>query len=72
MISHEDHDQISHVARLAVLGMCVRGVAGAEFEATDDVQVMRITVTRPVDGEQAAIDVEYFGGHPMPIGGFPL
>ena len=72
MISHDDHDQISHLARLAVLGMCVRGVAGAEFEAVDDAHVMRITVTRPVDGEQAAIDVEYFGAHPMAIGGFPL
>ncbi|MDO8717558.1 MAG: hypothetical protein Q7K20_01045 [Polaromonas sp.] len=67
-----DVEQIHHIARLAILAMCARGVAGAEFEASDEVHTVRLTVSRPVEGEQAAIDLEFFGLSSVPIGGVAL
>jgi hypothetical protein len=71
-LSFDDVEQIGHVARLAVFAMCARAVAGHEFEQSPEVQQVRVTVTRPAHGEQAAIDVEFLGTHPMPIGGMSL
>lgn len=67
-----DVEQISHIARMAILAMCARGVAGAEFESSDSVLSVRLTVVRPVEGEQAAIDLEFFGASSVPLGGVAL
>lgn len=71
-MSINDVEQIHHVARLAILAMCARGVAGAEFESSPEVLSVRLTVSRPVEGEQAAIDLEFIGSHPVPLGGMAL
>lgn len=67
-----DVEQIHHIARMAVLAMCARGVAGSEFEASDEVHSVRLTVSRPVEGEQAAIDLEFLGSSFIPLGGVAL
>ncbi len=66
-----DHDQIGHIARLAILAMCARGVAGSEFEASPEIQQVRFTVIR-TDGAEHAIDVEYFGTSQIPLAGMSL
>ena len=72
MLTHENMEQIAHVARMAVLAMCARGVAASEFETTPEVQQLRIIVHRPIDGEQPAIDLEFMGTHAIPLGGLSL
>lgn len=71
-MNHGDIEQIHHVARLAFLAMAARGVAGSEFEASDSVSVIRLTVSRPVEGEQAAVDLEILGASSVPLGGVAL
>lgn len=63
--------QVNHIARLAVLAMCARGVAAAEFDHAPEITEVRIVVTRD-DGAELAVDVEYIGAHSMPIGGLSL
>lgn len=41
-----DHEQIHHIARMAVLAMCARGVALSEFESAPEVQKVVISVRR--------------------------
>ena len=72
MQAPHDIEQIHHIARLAVLAMCARGVAGAEFETSDEVHQVRITVSRPVGQEQSAIDLEVIGTSNVPLGGVAL
>jgi hypothetical protein len=71
-MSPADHDQIGHIARLAVLAMCARGVASGEFEADTEVQQVRFTVSRLPGSSELPVDVEYIGTHEMPIGGMSL
>ena len=71
-MSIDDVDQIHHIARMAVLAMCARGVAASEFETSPEVSALRITVARPVDGEQPAVDLEFMGTHAIPLGGMSL
>lgn len=61
-----DHDQIHHVARMAVLAMCARGVALSEFETCDEVQKVVITVRRN-GTSQPEVTLELYGtsGHPI-------
>lgn len=71
-MSPADHDQIGHIARLAVLAMCARGVAGSEFESSPEILSVRITVSRADGSFEFPVDVEYIGSHSMPIGGMSL
>jgi hypothetical protein len=71
-INHEDYEQISHIARLAVFALVARGVAGVEFENMPEVQTVLVRVSRPVEGEQAAIDMEFYGSSSVPLGGVAL
>lgn len=71
-MNHADVEQIWHVARLAVLAMCARAVAGAEFETSDEVRSVRLTVSRPVDGEQSAIDLEFISVTGVAVAGVAL
>lgn len=66
-----DVGQISHIARLAVLAMCARGVAAAEFEDGAEVAAVLITVSRSDAGE-LPVDVQYVSANGMPIGGMSL
>jgi len=70
-MSPADVVQINHVARLAVLAMCARGVAGAEFDQSPEITEIRFVVSR-FDGSEMPVDVEYIGSHSMPIGGMSL
>jgi len=70
-MSPADVVQINHVARLAVLAMCARGCAAAEFDQSPEITEIRIIVSRD-DGAELAVDVEYIGPHSMPIGGMSL
>lgn len=71
MLTHENMEQIGHVARMAILAMCARGVAASEFETSTEVQEIRITVGRS-DTPELAVDLEFLGTHQMPIGGISL
>jgi len=68
-----DIQQIHHIARMAVLAMCARGVAGSEFDSSPEVQQVRFTISR-TDGStlEFPVDVEFIGTHAMPIGGMSL
>jgi hypothetical protein len=67
-----DVEQISHIARLAVLALVARGVAGVEFESSSEISMVRINISRPVEGEQASIDLEFYGSSSIPLGGVAL
>lgn len=71
-INHEDYEQISHIARLAVFALVARGVAGVEFENQPEIQTVLVRISRPVEGEQAAIDMEFFGSSSEPFAGLAL
>lgn len=70
-LSINDWQQIEHVARLAVLAMCARGVASAERQDHDEVQRMVVTVS-DLDSVSPSVDVEFYGSHPVPLGGLSL
>ena len=58
-----DSQQVGHIARLAVLGMCARGVAASAFSDSPDVLTVVITVSRPepfFTGELPTV-IEYGG-----------
>ena len=68
-----DVDQIHHIARLAVLAMCARGVAGGEFESSPEIQQVRFTVSRTNGSSfEFPVDVEFLGTHEVPVGGMSL
>jgi len=71
MLSYDQTQQVSHIACMAVLAMCARGVAGAEFDGSAEVGAVRITVTRN-DGSEHAVDVEIVNAQGMPLGGLSL
>lgn len=64
----DDHSQIHHIARMAVLAMCARGVALGEFETCDEVQKVVITVRRDASAPQPHVVMELFGTSGFPIG----
>jgi hypothetical protein len=67
-ITLEDWQQVEHVARLAVLAMCARGVAQAEHAEHDEIRRVVITVTNP--GESLpSVDLEFYGSGDIPLGG---
>ena len=70
-LSLDDWKQVEHVARLAVLAMCARGVAQAEHADHDEISRVVITVTNPGDC-LPAVDLEFYGPHPIPLGGLSL
>ena len=70
-MSPQDVVQVNHVARLAVLAMCARGVAAVEFDQSPEITQIRITVSRD-DGLELSVDLEYLGSHSLPIGGMSI
>lgn len=72
-LSLDDQAQISHVARLAVLAMCARGVASEDFQASPEVVEVRFTVRRAYGVcEEMPVDVEYISLQGFPVGGMSL
>lgn len=68
-----DLETVHHAAQLAVLAMCARGVAAAEFDTDSEVQQVVIVVGRP--GASAcvpSVDVQFIGSHSVPMGGLSL
>jgi hypothetical protein len=65
--------QVQHVARLAVLAMCARGVSASEFEASPEVSEVHITVRRSglVD-EELPCDIEFVASTGHALGGMSL
>lgn len=66
-----DVGQIAHIARLAVLAMCARGVAVAEFESSPEVVSVQISVNRS-DTSEPSVDVEFVDAHGLVFGGMSL
>lgn len=67
----DDWQQVEHVARLAVLAMCARGVAHVEHEAQPEISRLVVTVT-DLQSSVPTVDVEYFGTSSIPLGGVSL
>lgn len=72
-MSPADIPLIGDIACRAVLAMCARGVALTEFEASPEVQTVRLSINRSDDltGE-LSIDLEFIGSHGEPIGGMSI
>ena len=66
-----DVDQVGHIARLAVLAMCARGVAGPEFDSSPEVASVHISVFRN-SGAELACELEFISQNGQPIGGMSL
>ncbi len=54
----EQTQQVTHLSRLALLGMIARGVAQAEFESSPDVTELCISIERPPAGMGCEIACE--------------
>lgn len=67
-----DHEQIGHIARLAVLAMCARGVAGSEFESSPEILSVRFNIERSDGVCELPVEVEFIGAHAIPLGGMSL
>lgn len=67
-----DHDQVGHIARLAVLAMCARGVASVEFDSNTEVHAVAVVVRRSADGESLPVDVEFIAAAGAVMGGLSL
>jgi hypothetical protein len=73
-MSNVDVHQIGHIARLAVLAMCARGVAAVEFENSPEVSSVVVVVSRsdPTSGEQFPVDLEFVSDKNVSLGGVSL
>lgn len=71
-MSSLDYGQVGHVARLAVLAMCARGVAAAEFDSNSEVQAVAIIVRRSDAAESLPVDCEFVGASGLILGGVTL
>ena len=72
-LSLDQMQQVHHVARLAVLAMCARGVAASEFESSPEVSEIVIRITRSEGGVfELPVDVEFCAMNGMPIGGMSV
>jgi hypothetical protein len=70
-LTYEQTQQVHHIACMAVLAMCARGVAGTEFASTPEVDTVRISVTRS-DGSEHSVDVEFINANGIPLGGMSI
>lgn len=65
-----DHDQVGHIARMAVLAMCARGVAAGEFDGNPEVQAVAVVVRRSaIPVESLPVDMEFIGASGVVLGG---
>ena len=71
-LSLDQSQQVHHIAQLALLAMCARGLAASEFDTNPEVIELRLTVRRPVGTELQSVDLEYIGTHDIPLGGMTI
>ena len=67
-----NHDQVGHIARLAVLAMCARGVASPEFDSNPEIQMVAVCVRRSALGESLPVDLEFITEGGAVVGGLTL
>lgn len=67
-----DVDQVGHIARMAVLAMCARGTAAAEFDSNPEVQAVAVIVRRSAPGESLPVDMEFVSESGAVLGGVTL
>lgn len=67
-----DVDQVGHVARMAVLAMCARGTAAAEFDSNPEVKAVAVIVRRSALGESLPVDMEFIAESGAVLGGVTL
>jgi len=65
-------DQVGHIARMAVLAMCARGTASAEFDSNPEVHAVACIVRRSAPGESLPVDLEFVTESGAVIGGVTL
>lgn len=70
-LSFDQTQQVHHIACMAVLAMCARGVAASEFESSGEAGSVRVTVTR-ADGAEHAVDIEILNASGFALGGMSL
>jgi len=71
-LTFDQMQHVSHVARLAVLAMCARGVAAAEFDSSPEVNEIVFRVNRCPGVAELSIDVEFHATNGLPVGGMSL
>jgi len=57
---------------MAVLAMCARGSAAAEFDTNPEVQAVAIVVRRSAVGESLPVDMEFIAEGGAVLGGVTL
>ena len=67
-----DVEQVGHIARMAVLAMCARGTAAAEFDSNPEVKAVAIVVRRSAPGESLPVDMEFIAESGAVLGGVTL
>ena len=65
-------DQVGHIARLAVLAMCARATAAAEFDSNAEVQAVALVVRRSASGESLPVDMKFISDAGAVLGGVTL
>lgn len=73
MLTYEQQTQVNHLACLAVLAMCARGVASTEFDQEAEVREILIRVSRPDGGSvELPVEIEYLSLGGLAVGGMSL
>ena len=72
MLTEKNIEQVSHVARLAVLATFARGVAAAEFASTPEVGTVHLSVCRDPAGGDFTVDLEFMDNRGHIFGGMSL
>lgn len=71
-MSPADFPLIGDIAIRAVLAMCARGVAVAEFQAEPETESFRLTITRAAGAGEIPVELEFLGRGGVPMGGMAL
>ena len=71
-LTHEQTQQVFHLAQMGILAMCARGFSADEFSSTPEIESIRVIVSRPARGEVAAVDVEFVNNTGFAIGAMSL
>lgn len=70
-LSNSHVQQVGHIARLAMLAMCARGVSAVEFDASPEIQEVFIRVSRS-ELVELPVEICFVGEHDMPMGGLSI
>jgi hypothetical protein len=67
-----DAQQVAHICRVTLLGMCARAVGASEFDSSPEVRTLVITVDRAADGNEPVVQLAYCGEHEVVLGGMTI